>query len=64
MDRSMQNRPTRCQRPGCGGRIALVYGDWGCQACGHSPEVKIYPRSVREGKRRLGARLGGERMKD
>ena len=56
----MQNYPTRCQRPGCGGRIALVYGDWVCQACGHGPEPKIHPRRVRGGKRRVGPRMVGE----
>ena len=66
----MQNCPTRCQRPGCGGRIAVVYGDWVCHACGHGPEAKIYPRRVREGERagtgnrRVGAWLAGERVKD
>ncbi len=66
----MQNRPTRCQRPGCGGRLAVVYGDWVCHACGHGPEAKIHPRRVREGEqpgtgnRRVGAWLAGERVRD
>ena len=63
-DYSMQNRPTRCQRPGCGGQIAPVYGDWVCQSCGHGPEPKIDPRGVRGGNRRVGAWLAGERVKD
>ena len=57
----MQNRPTRCQRPGCGGRIAVAYGMWVCQACGHGPEPKIHPRPTRKnGKRRIGPRMVGE----
>ena len=57
----MQNCPTRCQRPGCGGRIAVAYGMWVCQACGHGPEAKIYPRPARKsGKRRIGPRMVGE----